>query len=159
MDTPLLDDSNTSEIPSLLIPMADSQLIVPTVTVAEMMPYQSPIVQPNVPGWYLGNLLWRGLQIPMISFEAINGGSIAGVQPTSQITIFNNTGVSDKLPFICIPTQGIPRLSRVTAPEITQLHDVPHNPYETMRVSVAGEPAILPDLGGLEHAWLALKIA
>jgi len=79
MDIPAVGNAEATlsdEIPSLLLPIADGKLLLPTVSVAEMLPYKSP-QKPKVesaigeiPEWYIGDLIWRGIMVPMISFES-----------------------------------------------------------------------------------------
>jgi len=121
MDIPAVGNAEATlsdEIPSLLLPIADGKLLLPTVSVAEMLPYKSP-QKPKVesaigeiPEWYIGDLIWRGIMVPMISFEVANGEAMPTIKPTSQIAVLNSTANYSQLPFICFPTQGIPRLSR-----------------------------------------------
>ena len=156
MSTPVLrtrgNDSN--EIPSLLVPMSGYKLILPTVSVAEMIPYQSPqqVELESAPEWYLGNLSWRGLSVPMLSYDILNDQAPVSVVAESQIIVLNNTGVSPKLPFICIPTQGIPRLTRIADNEISANAEGDLKPYDMMKVFVAGEDAIIPNVEKLEQA-------
>jgi len=150
------DGTVNTEIPSLLVPMSNTKLILPTVSVAEMIPYQTPqarqtVVFDTIPDWYLGSLNWRGVSVPMISYEAINGDIAPEVLPFSQILILNNTGVHSQLPFLCLPTQGIPRLSRVATNEISENTEAFIKEYDQMHVYVAGEQAVIPDVNSLEH--------
>ncbi|MGH1439960.1 MAG: chemotaxis protein CheW [Cellvibrionaceae bacterium] len=152
---------NTNEIPSLLVPMADSKLVLPTVSVAEMIPYQAPqarqtVVFDTIPDWYLGSLNWRGISVPMLSYEALNGDVAPEILPFSQILILNNTGVNAQLPFLCLPTQGIPRLSRVAMNEISQNTEAYIKEYDQMHVYVAGEQAVIPDVAKLEHTCVSM---
>lgn len=153
------DTITTNEIPSLLVPMAKEKLILPTVSVAEMIPYQAPqarhtVVYDTIPDWYLGSLRWRGIAVPMLSYELINGDMAPEISPHSQILILNNTGMSSRLPFICMPTQGIPRLSRVAANEISEKTDAYVKEYDQMHVYVAGEQAVIPDVSKLEQVCI-----
>lgn len=149
--------ASTNEIPSLLVPMANVKLVLPTVSVAEMIPYQAPqarqtVVVDSIPDWYLGNLNWRGVTVPMLSYEQLNGEAAPEILPHSQILILNNTGVDARLPFVCMPTQGIPRLSRIAANEISENTEAFLKEFDQMHVYVAGEQAIIPDVGKLERA-------
>ena len=156
MSEPITLDDNTSEIPSILIPVANKQLLIPTVSVAEMIPFQAPqpdssIHPKNQPKWFLGNLYWRGVKVPMFSFEAMCGDSLAVIKPDSQIVILNQIGDNNRVPFICFPTQGIPHLSRVVENEISKLTDMELNQYDLMRVTIAGSEAVIPHLENIEH--------
>lgn len=148
-------DDSTNEIASILIPVAGKDLLIPTVSVAEMIPFQSPqpdssIHPKNQPKWFLGNLYWRGVKLPMFSFEAMNGDPLAVIKPDSQIVILNSLGTSSKLPFFCFPTQGIPHLSRVVESEISETPNTTLNQYDLMHVAIAGSQAIIPDLKSME---------
>ena len=153
--------ANTDEIPSLLVPMANAKLVLPTVSVAEMIPYQAPqacqtVVFDTIPDWYLGNLNWRGVSVPMLSYEQLNGEPAPKILPHSQILILNNTGVDTQLPFLCMPTQGIPRLSRIAVNEISENADAFIKEYDQMHVYVAGEQAIIPDVSKLERTCASM---
>jgi chemosensory pili system protein ChpC len=50
-----------------------------------------------------------------------------------------------------MPTQGIPRLSRVAVNEISENTRVSAKLFDQMQVFVAGEQAIIPDLESIER--------
>ena len=161
METTLITNQNTNvadEVPSLLVPIATKPLLLPTVSVAEMLPYKEPQPpkQANHPVWYMGDVLWRGVMVPMISYEAINGGDVAPIKGVSQMAVLNNTTNHPKLPFIALPTQGIPRLSRVVKSNIDQDPDAQVQPYDQMHVKVVQELAIIPNIAALEQAYIQL---
>ena len=153
MDTSLEQQFVGNEVPCLIIPVDNGQLVLPTVTVAEMIPYRQPQrhAGQDAPTWFLGRLPWRGLTVPLLSFEAINGLDAPAIQASSQISIFNNTGVNAQLPFLAIPTTGIPHLSRIT-PESIKATETETRPYETMHVNIDGGVAVIPDISSLERA-------
>lgn len=151
--TPVSSNSAT-EIPSLLVPMGANKLVLPTVSVAEMVAYQAPQINPEpageTPSWFLGDFLWRGVKVPMVSYEVLNGDALPDIKADSQLVVLNCTGVNKQLKFICMPTQGIPRLSRVAANEISENTRVNAKDYDQMQVFVAGEQAAIPDVEKLE---------
>lgn len=149
-----IETTNIEEVPSLLIPLGGRTLIVPTVSVAEMAPYARVEPEADAPSWFLGYFLWRDQAVPLLSFEDINGEAKPEVQGQSRVAVFNNTGVSDDLPFIGVLTQGIPRLTRVVEEEISTIEDARKKPFELMHVSLAGEVAVIPDVAALEQAYL-----
>ncbi len=157
--TPVSSDSAT-EIPSLLVPMGTYKLVLPTVSVAEMVAYQAPQVNlessSETPSWFLGNFLWRGVQVPMVSYEVLNSDSLPNVKADSQLVVLNCTGVNSQLKFICMPTQGIPRLSRVAANEISENTRVNAKDYDQMQVFVAGEQAAIPNIEKIERECVRL---
>ena len=64
-----------NELATLLIPMSGEQLVLPNVTVAEIIPYIEPQAHNDKPDWYLGVFNWRNIDVPLVSFETINGES------------------------------------------------------------------------------------
>jgi chemosensory pili system protein ChpC len=150
----------SSTLPSLLVPIANKQLLLPTVSIAEMLPFQKPQMRntdiQSSPVWFLGMVRWRGIMVPMVSYEAINGGDIPAVKGVSQMAILNNTGVNPAIPFLCFPTQGIPRLSRVTESVIKEDQEQEKMAYDEMNVMINGEPATIPNIEKLEHALIGV---
>ncbi len=153
-------DALSNDIASLLIPIADQQLLLPTVSVAEMLPYKKPQMRDTqidiLPNWFLGNVLWRGIMVPMFSYEAINGFPIPSVRGVSQMAILNNTGANPQLPFLCFPTQGIPRLNRVSEDLIKIDATQAPASYDEMRVLINDESAVIPNVQKVEQAVAAL---
>jgi len=152
--TPVSSES-ASEIPSLLVPMQGYKLLLPTVSVAEMVAYQAPQVgsehMHEAPKWFLGYFLWRGIQVPMISYEVLNGDALPTVKDNSQLAILNRTRGDSHSNFIGIPTQGIPRLSRVVANEVSENTQLSAKVFDQLQVFVAGEPAVIPDIESIER--------
>lgn len=145
-----------SEVPSLLVPMVNQPLLLPNVTVAEIVPPASAESLQGAPEWYLGELLWREQRVPLLSYERMNGESLPESNPRGRIAVLNSTGVSPDLPFLAIVTQGIPSLARVREDEIHE-REAQRQPYEQLLVSWAGEAAVIPDLAAMERACLDLR--
>ncbi len=157
-DITTTDSQALDTLPCLLLPMADQNLLLPTVSVAEMIPYSLPSRGSRGPNWYQGEVHWRNTLVPLICYEVINGNSYPGVASRSRIGILNTTGVSDQLPFIAILTQGIPRLAQVENAHIKEIDNANKQSYDLMHVAIAAEQAIIPDLAALERAFLNLDM-
>ncbi|BFM05252.1 chemotaxis protein CheW [Halioxenophilus aromaticivorans] len=157
-DLTTTDQEALDTLPCLLLPMADQNLLLPTVSVAEMIPYSLPSRGSRGPDWYQGEVHWRNTLIPLVCYEMINGGSYPGVASRSRIGILNTTGVSDDLPYIAILTQGIPRLAQVENAHVHEVEGVETKAYDLMHVAMAAEEAIIPDLAALERAFLELDM-
>ncbi len=150
----VVDSGQQEEVPSLMIPLAGRVLLVPTVTVAEMAPYSAPEPQADSPDWFLGYYHWRELRVPLLSFEVLNGDALPSPASRSRVAVFNNTGVSDELPFIAVATQGIPKLARVSPDEISEVEGSQKQAFDLMRVNLAGEEAVIPNVTALEKVYL-----
>ena len=64
----------SSHLTGLLVPLADRTLLLPNVAVAELIPYRAPQTSEGMPGWFLGQVAWRDLRLPLLSFEAASDG-------------------------------------------------------------------------------------
>lgn len=155
MSDNLLDiDPSVDEIPCLLLPLVDMRLLVPTVTVAEMSPMRPLETVENLPEWIMGFYDWRQIRIPVIGYESINGGPRYPLNPQGRIAVLNNTGVNPKLPFIAIPTQGIPRMARVNEADISENTSDSKRPFDLMQVKVGLEELSIPDISAIENTYL-----
>lgn len=144
------------QIECMMIPIKAQTLIVPTITVAEMA-MVAPIFPDNSgPDWFLGYYSWRNGRVPLVSFEKLNGESVAGINPNGRIAVFNSTGVDEDVPFIAIPTQGIPRTVTVSQQDILGYNAATHI-YEVMHIRVGVEEVVIPDISGLEKAYCKYK--
>ncbi|WP_049722781.1 chemotaxis protein CheW [Gilvimarinus polysaccharolyticus] len=149
-----IQSDSYQEIASLLVPLSDSLLLLPNVTVAEIVPVGN--IQPvdNAPDWLLGEISWRERDIPIVAMEIMNGQARPSFTGRCRIAVLNTTGLDDSLGFIAILTQGLPRLARVTAAEIAERDDVVKASYDDLVVTWAGEQAVIPALAKIEQAYL-----
>lgn len=153
MKRQLAQQSTINEISTLLVPVHGKHLVLPNVTVAEILPWHDPEPLAEAPGWFLGMLTWRKLGVPLISFEVLNGEPTADLVPGRRIAILNSVTGDPELPFCGIVTAGVPRLLRVLADEIgvDPNPDAVSGPAERSRVLVAGERASIPDVAYVEQ--------
>ncbi|MDX1456904.1 MAG: chemotaxis protein CheW [Marinobacter sp.] len=145
-------------LPCVMIPMNERHLLLPNVTVAEIVDHVSVEPRESSPAWLVGDLNWRGLQLPVISYDAANGASAAApAGHRGRIAVLNTIGQHhSELPFLAIMTQGIPSQTRLAEEQIRQF-DGDTGPADLMLVDVDGETACIPDLEFLES--LALQAA
>jgi chemosensory pili system protein ChpC len=149
-----IEQKKIQEVASLLIPLQGQSILLPNVTVAEIIP-SSPVQSiENAPLWYLGNFQWRELTVPLLSLEALNGEATPNIHSRARFAVLNTTGLHNDLPFIAILTQGLPRLARVNEDEISAREDAENCRYDLMHVSWAGEYTLIPDIPAIEQTFL-----
>ncbi|BFM19288.1 chemotaxis protein CheW [Gilvimarinus japonicus] len=149
-----IESDSYQEVASLLVPLGESLLLLPNVTVAEIVPVGEIQSVDNAPQWLLGDINWRELDIPIVSLELLNGQARPSINSRCRVAVLNTTGISDSLSFIAILTQGLPRLARVTASEIAERENVVKAPYDQLIVTWAGEQAVIPALAKIEQTYL-----
>ena len=137
-------------ISSFYLPILGRKLLLPNVSVAEVVEFQEPELDSvDAPEYYLGKVKWRGLMLPLLSFELANGESYEKA-PVARIAVINSIDENNpKLPFFACVTQGIPRLVKITEESINEVKgDL--GKAESARVRVDGEEASIPNLNYLE---------
>jgi chemosensory pili system protein ChpC len=149
-----IESDDYQEVASLLIPLSESLLLLPNVTVAEIVPVDNLDAVDNAPDWLLGSFSWRELAVPLISLEQLNGQPRPELNSRCRIAVLNTTGISDSLGFVAILTQGLPRLARVTEGEIAERENVDKAPYDKLVITWAGEQAVIPALAKIEQTYL-----
>jgi chemosensory pili system protein ChpC len=135
---------------TLMLPLSDRSLILPNVAVAELIDYQLRQPVMGAPDWHMGMIVWRELQIPLVSFEAACG-ALPMVGERARIVVLNC--LSDgPLQFMAILIQGVPRSCKVDS-QLSYV-DVPLAPLELAAVQISDRIARIPDLDGLERLLL-----
>jgi chemosensory pili system protein ChpC len=140
-------DHRTSNLTGLLLPLADRNLILPNVAVAELIDYQQGTFDLDSPPWFLGLVTWRDRKIPLLSFESACGQKVV-IGERARIVILNALGGRPELKFIGLLVQGIPRSYKLDS-QLSYV-DVPLCGLEQAAVQVGEQVAKVPDLLGLE---------
>ncbi len=136
---------------SQLIPLADMRLLLPTTCVAEIVDWQQPEAMDDAPTWLLGMLEWRGLRIPLLSFEAANGRPRGEVSRRGRIAVLNGINGDPELPFYALQLQGIPRLTLVDETHIVAAPDAEEPlPLVLEYAKLQGQAVLIPDQDKLE---------
>ncbi len=140
-----------TEIRSVMVPLSGAQMLLPNATVAEVVGYSDPDPVPGSPDWLLGTFLWRGWQVPLISYailtESAERESVNGARLCITKTMISN----ERMPYIAVLAQGFPRLTTVTEERLTEV------PMESKPIAVAARviidstDALVPDLDRLGH--------
>lgn len=151
-----LSTTVNDELATLLIPMNDKQLVLPNVSVAEIIPFKEPETQQeDRPNWFLGHIEWRGLAVPVVSFEAINEEAFVSQSHNRRIAIVNAIVDDARLPFCGIVSESVPRLMRIQPNEIMSENDSV-GPAELAQVIMNGEQAVIPNLDFIQQQVIAL---
>ncbi len=141
-------DEASEVLTALLIPLADRQLLLPNTAVAELIAYRPPITSDGMPDWFLGQIAWRDLSLPLLSFELASGGS----QPPREdvrVAVLNAIGGRPLLKFIALLVQGIPHAQKVSS-DLPRA-DLALAPLELDAVQPGEQVARIPDLLALEQ--------
>ncbi len=144
----------------LLIPLAGRKMLLPSVAVAEVLPYAAVEPAADSPEWLLGTIEWRAASIPLLSFERLIGESPPEKEGVHQrVAVFHTLsekGEQTEGPlFYGIVIQGIPHLIQLRESELTLLQSSPEDEPVVFRVEVQGQLAVIPNLPLLEERLAA----
>lgn len=142
--------SREAEVRSVLLPLADKTLLLPNAVVAEVIDNQTTEDKPDKQDWYLGDLSWRGVTIPLISMEMLLGGESASPSPDGKCVVLNTLTRRKELTHIAFHTQQVPSLVRVSAGNISVTEQEDSSDNILRHVEIQNQTALIPDLDALE---------
>ncbi|AZZ90064.1 chemotaxis protein CheW [Hahella sp. KA22] len=144
-------EQTSGQISCLLIPVQGKNLLLPNASIAEIVDYQAPEPVEDGADWLLGYIRWRGLRLPLMSYDKANKSASGAQSAHTRIAVTNTIGDKHKqLPFMAFVTQGLPRLMKVRSEEVSAHEKADLGPMDKMMVKVSGEEAIIPSLEQME---------
>ncbi len=136
-------------IRTLIIPLQGRNLLLPNVAVAEVVPYLRPRAIDAAPDWLLGAISWRGLNIPLISYDRLQGTHSESALGQARIAVINTVQPNGGLQYYALVTAGIPQLKRVKTDSIQEL-SADAGDGLLSQVQIGDIEAVIPDLNALE---------
>ena len=144
-------------INTLICSIEGAQVMLPDIAIAEIVEFQpTAAASDDVPTWYLGKLVWRGLDVPVISLEAMDHDAFFTQGSMLKIIIINATENRERLPYWGFVSQETPRMMRINRESIAGDPNAMLGHVEAIRAEVYGDPVMLPDLTKIEQQILAL---
>jgi chemosensory pili system protein ChpC len=142
------------EIACVLVALHDRQLLVPNVTVAEVVRMQR--IQPvgNAPGWLLGVTQWRGRVVPVLSPESVFGEAgdpePPAPSPTCSLLVMNRSRPVEGVDFYALMVRAMPRMIWIAAEDLGVV-DGPLGGAEAARLRVGQDEVTVPRLPYFEE--------
>ena len=138
------------EIRTILAPLTNGNILLPNSVVAEILDYKSPEPFKRAPPWLLGELVWHGWQVPVVSFlRLINTSYNDQITKKSRILLIKTLGESTQLNYIGLLIQGLPRLKTVTAKKLIQSNSEQLPKIVFSNVTIEDLPAMIPEMSQL----------
>ncbi len=143
-----------NDIRGVLIQIAGGQLLLPNAATVEVLSFAEPEpVGEDAPSWLLGQIRWRGWNVPLVSFARLAGTEPAGAPVGTKVVVLKALGGDPKLPYFAIVAQGFPRLVTVTrdAMVLDSEHQGELPEAVKVRVYYNDDVALVPDLDAAER--------
>ncbi len=147
---------DTKELACVMIPLAQTHLVLPNVTIAEILPWRRIKPLADGPKWCLGMLGWRGETVPVIQFESLNGGELVAAGHGRCLLIMNRARSASGRAFYALASSGLPRIVHLSDDDL-QNRSVRLGPAEVASLRVGTEPAIVPNLSFIEEQLATLR--
>ena len=138
------------EIRTIVAPLLHGHILLPNVSVAELQAFTLPEPLKKSPNWVLGEQIWHGWQVPVISFEQlIDENSGNSVTSKARILIIKTLGESTQVNYLGLVIQGLPRLKKVTAKTLIEQQTDELSEALFSKVVIDDEAALIPEIANL----------
>jgi chemosensory pili system protein ChpC len=137
-----------NQVACLRIPKEPHNLLLPNVSVAEVIPYQMP-EKAQGPEWFQGYFTWRNTRVPVISLEALNDEASLEITERSRYAVINRQSEKALFDFFAVPIKDLPTLVRVYESDI-KAADKTLKASEHAVVELDQQVVVIPDLEKLE---------
>lgn len=138
------------EIRTIMAPLTSAHVLLPNSAVAEVLAYTAPEPFKQSPPWLLGEIAWRGWQVPVISFETLlNENASHALKPKGRILIIKTLGESTQVNYIGLVIQGLPKLKKVTRDTLIEKQTTGLADTLFSEVSIDSQQALIPEMGQL----------
>lgn len=145
------EQQRPSELFGHLLPLQDVSLLLPKQAVVEIQGMDSVTVETGGPNWLLGFARWREQRLPVISIEALAGGSLPARSRRTRLAVINSLGSHLENGLFMVVIQGYPHLTALNPVALQRRPDLPQDEHVALaRVLLATTEAIIPDLESIE---------
>ena len=143
--------SESAVIHSQLIATQSRSLLLPNTAIAEIVRYTEPQPANPAPDWLLGTMVWRGLRIPVVSYERASGEAVTEYDSSARIAVLNGVHSGAALQFYAIVIRNNPRLLKVLRDDICKESGADREKFQLQQVVVKDVTATIPDLAAFEQ--------
>jgi len=147
---------NIQLIKSIILTLKNELVIVPNAAVAEIISVHDVKKVEGSPQWLLGMARWRGVELPVVSYEAAGGDSAQDVNINTQVavmyTVSDETEKDKTYSYIGLAIHGVPHVSTFSRDQIkTDEQALSGHPMAAQKVRVNGAAAGILDIYAIEE--------
>jgi len=140
-------------IKCVILTLKKQNVLVPNALVAEIISVKDIETSGDRPGWYVGDMKWRGVEIPLLSFEASGGEKISSVNLNTQAVVLIAVGKNGDVgesPYLGLVMSGVPHVSDFSRDQIKSDDDgaEPH-PMVAQKVRINGARVSILDVDAM----------
>ncbi len=142
-------------IKCIILTLRKANVIVPNALVAEVISVKDIKNTNEGPAWFLGNMKWRDVDVPLLSFEASGGEEISRVNLNTQAVVLYAVGAAGNVsenPYLGLVMSGVPHVSHFTREQIKTDEDELENeshPMVAQKVRINGASVSILDVDAM----------
>jgi len=144
---------NEQTIKCVILTMRRENVILPSESIAEIVSVKDVSTAQNESDWYLGKMSWRGLDVPLVSFEAAAGEDVSTVNLNTQAIVIHLSGAEssdDDEKFLGLVMSGVPHVTHVSRKQIVSDEFVTEeHPMVAQRVRINGARVSVLDIDAM----------
>lgn len=146
------------ELKCILLTLQTENVIVPNAAVAEIIPSRDVAEVKNAPEWMLGKMHWRGVDVPLVSFE-LAGGQGGKISTSTQIAVIYDMNTESTSPYIGLAISGVPHVSVFRRNQIrADETSLGEHPMVKQRIRVNGAAASILDIEAVSNMVQQINI-
>ena len=140
-------------IKCVILTLRKQNVLLPNALVAEIVSVKDIKSSENTPSWYIGDMKWDDLDVPLLSFEASGGETIPKVNLNTQAVVLLAVGdsgeVSDK-PYLALVMSGVPHVSEFSRNQMTTDDEaIDNHPMVAQQVRINGASVSILDVDAM----------
>lgn len=145
---------DTQVIKCIILTLRSENVMVPNAAIAEIISAKDATRMENVPDWYLGKMAWRGVDVPLVSFEAAGGDKARSVNLNTQVAVLYAVNKDAVYPYIGLVISGVPHVTRFSREQIIvdpeSLLEVHSHPMVAQKTRINGAAVSILDIDAIE---------
>jgi chemosensory pili system protein ChpC len=139
-------------IKSIILTLKNELVVVPNASVAEIISVQDVREVENSPRWMLGKARWRGVEVPVVSYEAAGGDDVQAVNINTQVAVMYSVSEDSEHAYIGLAMHGVPHVSTFSRDQIRTDENVSSDhPMVAQKVRINGAAAGILDLFAIDE--------
>jgi chemosensory pili system protein ChpC len=146
--------SSAQSIKCVILTLRSENVMVPNAAIAEIISARDTSHVDNTPNWYVGRMPWRGVNVPLVSFEAAGGHEAKGVNLNTQVAVLYAVTKDAKYPYLGLVISGVPHVSNFTKDQIItdpeSLLESDGNPMVAQKTRINGAAVSILDVDAIE---------
>lgn len=151
-EQPKSEQPKSEQLYAVLIAIAGDILLLPNLSVAEVLGADAVQKVEGRPDWFAGYAEWNGRSVPVIRFERLNRRSVPVDRRRERIVVINSPGRYLPSGHFAVVAQAYPHLTMLTraAMQAQPLRSDDRDELVLARARVASQDVLIPDLERIE---------